>query len=231
MIDVAYIYTLADPRTNEVRYVGKTHDMHQRFSKHIRDKRRAHKWHWINSLLVLGLKPVMEIIEEITDQNDSTWQESERFWIETLRFYGCRLVNQESGGHSGKKPSLQTRQKLSMAGQGHSFSVETKAKISRALKGRKLSTETRKKMAISRTGLKRSPEFCAALSKRFKGVKFTAQHCANMAEVRKGVALSKEHRENISNALRGIVRSKEFCAKVSASKRAKRTILQLAFEL
>jgi hypothetical protein len=34
-IQTVYIYTLADPRTEKVRYVGKTHDLRNRLWQHV----------------------------------------------------------------------------------------------------------------------------------------------------------------------------------------------------
>ncbi len=43
-----YIYTLSDPNTNEVRYVGKTINIKRRYKQHLYDKRQtSHKNSWI----------------------------------------------------------------------------------------------------------------------------------------------------------------------------------------
>lgn len=77
-----FIYVLRDPRTNVVRYVGKT--------KNPSDRKKAHsspsqvrgqgigKIEWTMELISLGLRPQFEIIEEC---EAGKWQERERFWI------------------------------------------------------------------------------------------------------------------------------------------------------
>jgi group I intron endonuclease len=72
-----FIYTLNDPRTNEVRYVGKTNNLRARYNTHLNDKSKTHKNNWIKLLKSYGLKPIMEVIEICGDD----WVERERFWI------------------------------------------------------------------------------------------------------------------------------------------------------
>jgi predicted GIY-YIG superfamily endonuclease len=93
---ITYIYTLSHPITDEVRYVGKTVNPKQRKHNHTnkaRDK-GTYKRNWINSLIVQGLRPKFEII----DQVDSNWKFWERYWISQFRTWGFRLCNHGIGG-------------------------------------------------------------------------------------------------------------------------------------
>ncbi len=109
-----FIYSLSDPRSDEVRYVGKAVDPEKRLYGHtLVFRSNTHKTAWIKSLRKLGLKPKMEILEALDDCSDAEWQESERFWIRYLRFLGCRLTNAVDGGYGGRKASEHTRQKMS----------------------------------------------------------------------------------------------------------------------
>lgn len=101
-----YIYTLEDPRTQEVRYVGKTKNPKGRFHNHCNKlhNERSHKRNWINSLKVLGLRPKMRIIEEV-EQNE--WHFWEKYWIEQFKQWGFNLVNHTLGG-DGLTTSNQT---------------------------------------------------------------------------------------------------------------------------
>ena len=56
-----FIYTLSDPITNDVRYIGKTNDVKFRFNDHIKKSKnnKTHKDKWISSLLNKGLKPLI----------------------------------------------------------------------------------------------------------------------------------------------------------------------------
>jgi hypothetical protein len=93
------IYTLNCPRTKAVRYVGWTaKSAGTRLARHIHESikaRRTHKTNWIFSLVTVGLKPIMEIIESGTGDG---WAEAERRWIAFFRANGARLTNNTDGG-------------------------------------------------------------------------------------------------------------------------------------
>ena len=58
------IYTLSDPITGAIRYVGKTINLKQRFNKHIMESKKSTKSYkkaWINSLLKKELKPIINV--------------------------------------------------------------------------------------------------------------------------------------------------------------------------
>lgn len=92
-----YIYTLADPRSGEVRYVGKTNDLKVRRHNHLnscRDK-NTHKRNWINQLRKEGMLPVMEVLDEVLQ---SEWHNWEKYWIHQMTAWGFKLVNYTEGG-------------------------------------------------------------------------------------------------------------------------------------
>ncbi len=95
------IYTLADPINGSVRYVGKTNGaLISRLTGHIKDsKRRNHKTaKWIGGLDKKGLKPSIELIDEVDIEN---WKEEERFYISYFNFLGFKLLNMAEGGEGG----------------------------------------------------------------------------------------------------------------------------------
>jgi hypothetical protein len=90
------IYTLVDPITNQVRYVGITEGtLHNRLLGHLKEARarkefnpnRKHKW--INSLLSTGIPPVILLIDEV--DSDPEWWEV--WWMEYLTSLGVDLLN------------------------------------------------------------------------------------------------------------------------------------------
>lgn len=94
------IYSLANPRTREIRYIGFTSDApHIRLRHHIcealRTQPKTYKNAWILSLLTIGLRPLMETIES---GSGAGWQEAERKWIAFYRSSGARLANATDGG-------------------------------------------------------------------------------------------------------------------------------------
>lgn len=89
------IYALCDPRTGEVRYIGKANDSRKRYDAHMREKRRSYPVYlWRDKLLSIGLKPELKILES----NCADWRESERVLIAEYRANGARLLNVADGG-------------------------------------------------------------------------------------------------------------------------------------
>jgi hypothetical protein len=130
------IYVLKDPRTDEIRYVGKTvKTLQGRLNVHMSNARSGHLRHcarWIRGLLLVGLQPVIEEIELVTDD----WGRRERFWISHYKAAGCNLTNHTEGGegHLGHSPSAATRKKIGDASRGRRHSQESKTMISAARK-------------------------------------------------------------------------------------------------
>lgn len=102
-----HIYTLVDPRTNQVRYVGKTNNPDMRMSYHLKLREgNEGKNTWIRELLELGLTPVMNVIETVhyTIPRDLTVESSaqrERYWIRYYLAQKAQLFNIDvEGGHA-----------------------------------------------------------------------------------------------------------------------------------
>ena len=230
------IYTLSDPRTGEVRYVGKTNDPHKRYVGHINQKLRCHKTNWVQELLGQSLKPVMEILEEF-DGTKEDWQEIEKFWIETLRFYGCRLTNQTPGGDGcvnnpgpstpehkakignalrGKKKSPEHIAKMRAAMLGHKRSAESIAKQAASLKSNGLSDAARKGLAIGHARI-RTPEENAKSAASRVGLKRTPEQRERMRAAAKLRSSNPEWKNRQSAAMKKFFSDPEKRAAVSAS--------------
>lgn len=85
------IYGLADPRTQEIRYVGKSKSV---------ATRRGYRPHtpvgvWLTQLKTEGLKPTVLILEANAEDD---WKARERFWIAAFREQGS-ILNVCSGGN------------------------------------------------------------------------------------------------------------------------------------
>jgi len=121
MSKLAYIYTLNDPISGEARYVGKTVQPQVRLQQHInrsREENITHKDRWINSLLLNGLLPKMEIIDEVKQKD---WEAYERQYILLFKSMGARLTNLTEGGEGlsgdenpmfGKTHTQESKQKI-----------------------------------------------------------------------------------------------------------------------
>jgi len=99
-----FIYSLTDPITNEVRYIGKTNNPKDRYSRHLQKcylekyDKNTYKSNWIKSLLKIGEKPIMDIIQEC---DSSTVNELEIYWINKFKIDGYKLTNLSDGGEFG----------------------------------------------------------------------------------------------------------------------------------
>lgn len=173
-----YIYTLADPRDGFVRYVGKTTNLNERYRCHVNPAKSIndHRTNWLRSLRKSGLTPVMEVLEEIHSDDDSAWRDAERFWIESLRCLGCKLVNTQNGRRARQReinlqqgpefwehvrtlhrfhtPEVRARIAMKRRGQRHSMASRRKMSQSRQF----ISPETRRRLRDSHKGQRPTPE-------------------------------------------------------------------------
>lgn len=92
-----YIYTLTDPITNKIRYIGKTNNISQRYKAHLNKARKhqIHKANWIKYLKDKGLKPIIEIIDIVLIKDWIFW---ETYWISQFKTWGYDLINYTNGG-------------------------------------------------------------------------------------------------------------------------------------
>lgn len=91
-----FIYTLTDPTTNLIRYVGKTKSIKRRYAQHLSENSKTHKCNWIKSLKVKGIKPIIQIIDICDNKEDSIW--IEQYWISQFKTWGFNLTNLTEGG-------------------------------------------------------------------------------------------------------------------------------------
>lgn len=146
------IYVLTDPRTGEVRYVGKTQrPLGRRLTYHLRDaklKNAAGDWHytfhaysWVRSLLNAGVRPDIEEVEVCS--TSEALDEAERFYVDYFRSLGFRLTNTKPGGEGGcakgRVITPEHRAKLSLAARRQWSDPE---KRSRTVEGLQRATST-----------------------------------------------------------------------------------------
>lgn len=196
MSKTTFIYVLKDPRTGECRYVGKANNPKKRLAVHFAKslKPKTHLQTWIKHLLSLGLRPTLEILEEVPESQWAFW---EREYIRVFRLIGFNLTNGTDGGEGSHNPTpeVKAKQSNSLLGRakppfteahkeairlsrlGTKATPETRKKMSEAHAGEKNSffgrvhsEETLKKLSLAHTGKKfiRSPEYRLGLSIRKK---------------------------------------------------------------
>ena len=96
-MEIVYIYSLSNPISNEVRYIGKSTNIENRYKQHIGrcKKEVTHKCSWIKNLQTENLKPKIEIVDLV---ESGEWQFWEKYWISQFKSWGFDLVNSTDGG-------------------------------------------------------------------------------------------------------------------------------------
>lgn len=153
-----FIYALVDPRTDCVRYVGKSDEPKRRYTAHLSPRQlrpKSHKVHWIKELLADGLKPQLILLERVEQPQ---WENAERKWIgyyKNLQEFPL-LTNGTSGGDGIDK-------------------------------GTKFSQQTRKQMSASHTGRVMPPEVIAKIKATQTGRPLAKEHCTKLSEAQKSI--------------------------------------------
>lgn len=230
------VYVLKDPRTQRVRYVGWTFDLHKRLRNHITRAPResTHKACWIKGLLSAGMEPVAEVVES----GDGAWADAERRWIAQYRADGADLTNLTDGGEGvvGLAFGAESRAKMSAAKLGRPQTAEHIERSHAPLRGRQRPTEvvaravnvkkekgythspeTRAKLSIAGTGRVPTAETRAKIGAAHTGGHLTEATKEKLRAKRVGKPLSAEHREKLSAAKLGRKLSDEHKAKIRAA--------------
>lgn len=200
-----FIYALKDPRTDDVRYVGRTTNLSRRKGLHVwnaRNRPDETRTNWIAELLAEGLRPTMETLETGAGAG---YEEAEIHWISTYRARGFNLTNKTDGGDG-------------FAGLVISEPMRAKLKAARA-KREPHSETTRALISAGNTGQRRSAEFCERMAAKAK-----LQAPPSAAAREKMAAAHRnptpEHRAKLSAAHKGKPLSE--AAKVAAKARGER---------
>ena len=139
-----FIYSLKDPTSGAIRYVGKTVNLQKRYSKHLLAQgANPEKNAWIEQLKTNGLKPQIEVLEKC---GESVWAERERYWIAYGKAQGWDLLNADEGGWGSPNPKPSTLLRMRQSHLGKTQSASTREKVRLAVKGRKISEETKDKL-------------------------------------------------------------------------------------
>jgi len=146
---ICYIYTLSDPRTNQVRYVGKTIDPKERYRGHKKDKKgNTYRVNWIMSLKKQSLVPIFEVIDVVDCKEWTFW---ENYWIAQFKTWGFKLVNGNAKGDGciTFKHTEQAKEKISKTSKGRLHTAETKKLMSQNRIGIQFSENHLKNLSLS----------------------------------------------------------------------------------
>lgn len=92
-----WVYALIDPRTEQIRYIGKSIQPNKRLKEHISkcNTENTKKSKWIKKLISLGLEPNMKLIKETNANEVAYWEE---FYIRHYKDTGSDLLNYDDKG-------------------------------------------------------------------------------------------------------------------------------------
>lgn len=154
-----YLYTLTDPISNIVRYVGYSRNPKRRFWEHLRDAKsglKTHKSCWIKSLLDIQQLPIMKIIKVREHHEDILIEEINL--IKDLKEKNIQLTNLTNGGDGRNGFKLPDNHPFFICNIGRKMSDDSRKKLSDSRKGIAFSDEHKEKLSLKKIGLKRNIE-------------------------------------------------------------------------
>jgi hypothetical protein len=185
---MGYIYSLNDPGTGEVRYIGQTvRKPDARLKLHVKAVKngadnRVYRW-----MRTLPSPPQINVICTVPENE---LNDAEIRWIAFARAVGARLTNMTDGGGGvlGYKHSAESLARIGEGNRGKVISQAQRDQISKTLtgktKGTKLTKEHKDKIAASHTGKPLSE----AHKEKLRGPK-TKEHRNKLSEIAKNAPL------------------------------------------
>lgn len=177
-----FIYGLVDPRTKDIRYVGKSNKPMRRLTNHIRAAlagSRQHSGRWIAQVVGAGRRPELVILGFAASNEEACL--AEREWIARCRDAGFDLTNKTDGG-DGQSPGYrwpdEARQKLSAATKGRRISEQHRQNMRAAFNTPEMKAKRRE---IHANLMASNPEWVAKTSAGMKGRRLSAESKAKMS--------------------------------------------------
>lgn len=189
-----FIYGLIDPRTNQLRYIGKANDIQKRLYAHYKDAtcKNTYKSQWLKGLFKENKKPKVIIIEEVPKK---CWQKYEKYWIEYYKNKGCKLTNGTNGGDGVIMIGVDNPM-FGVTGEKHHWW------------GKKHSEESKRKVSETRIakGIKLPDHIVKQTADKLRGRKHTEEHKFKISQGNKGHIVTQETRDKISKSHIGLAR-------------------------
>ena len=195
------------------RYVGKTSGVPRtRWQKHMADARgRRPCKHFHHALAKYGDAAFSwEVLDSFWTEREAL--DAEAWWIEFLRSYDRGWgfnIHRDGCGGVGHEVSKETREKIAAKARGRKVSLETRAKQSIAHKGKPSyvrTQTTREKIAVGLRGRKNGPlsdEHKAKLSAKFTGRAIPAEQRVKISASRTGKPLNAAQLAALDSAHEG----------------------------
>jgi hypothetical protein len=218
------IYGLRDPRTNLIRYIGKSSSGLNRPNNHRKpsfytncNTRLAN---WCKNMAAAGTMYEIVVLQYCTSNREEL-NEAERSWIRLFKQEGYDITNLTVGGDgvAGRVYSAEARARLSEQRRGRKMSEEARRNMSAAQtkrhQERPVTAETLEKMSRSHLGYKHTEESKAKMSKTHleNPPEFTEEEraaiAAKISAAHKGKVVSEATREKLRLTSTGQVVSEE----------------------
>jgi hypothetical protein len=194
------LYTLSDPLTGEIRYVGVTRNARKRLAAHSLARENTYKARWIRGLKAAGEKPLMNVFQELP--NDC-WEDAEIYWIAFLRSAGCPLTNTTTGGEGVYKSD-----EMKARWADPLFRAQMlRRPVSRGFSGKHHTDASRAANAAAHRGRVQSQETVLQRAAALGGRPFRDQHGVVYQTVREAARQLALPRQNITAVLKGRARS------------------------
>lgn len=221
------VYALVDPRTRQVRYIGKSCSGMERPKQHTMPcflRGKTHKENWVRSVLAAGLEPEIRVLELAS--GPEALSEAERAWIARGHAAGWPLTNATSGGDGvpGLVRTAEHRRKVSEALKGRPLPASTRASVAAAFRARAAQNpEGARELArrAARTAWAK-PGAKARASARAQAAWEDPATRARMLEARTGIKHTEEHKGKIGAASKKAWQDPEYREKVLASRRGRK---------
>ena len=149
------IYGLKNPKTQEIRYIGRSSSGMKRPYEHLRPHqltKKTHKSSWIKSLLSKDLTPEVVVLQSFVKHEslNKTLNEAEIYWMAYYKDNGHRLTNHTRGGKGilGYRHSEESKKKIAEANKTQDYSLHKEA-LSRGVSTYYKKEENRLKQAIA----------------------------------------------------------------------------------
>lgn len=122
------VYTLHEPDTGELRYIGITKgSLNARLRGHLKQKSKSYRTSWFIGLKNKNQKPQINLLHKTVDRNTACLLE--RFFIASARYFNFRLVNSTSGGDGQFEVSNEVKERLRAAAKAQWTRPEFLAKV------------------------------------------------------------------------------------------------------
>ncbi len=129
--NLVQVYQLKDPRTGEVRYVGRSRNVARRALEHRAERANDKVFSWLKELKTLGLKAECSVLETC---DKGEWHGREQYWIKKLRADGAALLNTRPSGNAVKGTLIHARVSSSLFHALKSFADDRDMNLSQLIR-------------------------------------------------------------------------------------------------